>query len=160
MTIPRIQHARLLAPAHPSAHAVAPKWLAGLEKLTRAQADNLDAYEKVGPNSSASDSAKGKAAIAAMPKSVRDFFAKQESAARDNDGAPALLRFNLSEISPKLHGSAYAVRWTSEDQSLDRLFVYDQTGKEVAKGTTDTGGDYKWTLAKAGKPFAIDDSPH
>src|SRR3954454_9373279 len=84
MTVQRTHHARPAAPSHPAAHA-APKWLAGLEKLVKEQADNLDAYQRVGPDSAAPGSAKAKSALATMPKSLRDFFAKQELAQRDND---------------------------------------------------------------------------
>lgn len=130
----------------------------GLAKLIDEQADNLDAYELVGPDAADAGSAKGKAIAKSFPQAAQAFFQKQLDAARDNDGSPALLKIPLSEVSDKLKGSAFVVRWTSEDQNLDRLFVFDRAGKPIAKGWTDTGADFKWEPAKG--PFRIDDTPH
>ena len=135
-----------------------PPWVKGLEKLVAYQGRNLGHYELVGPHKADSGSAKGKAIAGQMPKSVQAFFEQQLNAARDNDGSPALLRFPLKEISPKLHGAAIAVRWTSEDQTADRLFVFDPEGKPVAKVWTDKTTNYDWE--PAGGPFEIDDTPH
>ena len=147
-----VNHAAKAAASKP------PLWTKGLEKLVKEQGDNLDSYEHVGPNATDPSSAKGKAFVATLPKAVREFFAKQEGALADNDGTAAVLKIPLSEVSPHLKGNAIAVRWTSEDQSLDRLFVFTSSGEPVAKGWTDGKADFKWEPARA--PFKIDDSPH
>jgi hypothetical protein len=158
MSIGRLSSHHPVHAHHDASAAKAPAWTKGLAKLVSEQADNLDAYEHVGPNATDANTAKGKALIATFPKAVQDFFKKQQIALRDNDGDAALLKFPLKEISPNLKGNALAVRWTSEDGTLDRLFVFDATGKPVTKGWTDTGANFKWQPAKG--PFAIDDSPH
>jgi len=135
-----------------------PTWAAGLAKLVEDECDNLDHYELVGPNSADPASKKGKALEAKFPKAVREFFEKQETALADNDGSAALLKFPLSEVKKGLKGDAIAVRWTSEDQTLDRLFVFDSKGTPVEKGWTDVGANFKWEPAKG--PFAVDDTPH
>jgi hypothetical protein len=132
-------------------------WMPGLEKLVKAQAGKLDRYEQIGANTDA-NSPKGRAALANLPAGVREFFNKQLGAIADNDGSAAAYKFPLSDLSPNLKGAAFAVRWTSEDGSLDRLWVFDSSGKGIAKGTTDSAGDLSWTLTSG--PFQIDDTPH
>src|SRR2546425_337387 len=105
-----------------------PAWVKALPKAVDAQRTNLAKWEIVGPNSADADSSAGKAALAKLPATVRAFFAKQQGALPDNDGSAMVLKVPLSDVKAGTHGSAYAVRWLSEDESLDRLFVYDSAG--------------------------------
>jgi hypothetical protein len=157
MAIARTTH-RPVQHHHTPAEQKPATWMKGLARLVGNESDNLDHYELTGPNSADPSSAQGKAIAAKFPASVQGFFKKQLDALADNDGSAALLKFPLSEVDSKLKGNAIAVRWTSEDQNLDRLFVFDQSGKPVAKAWTDTGANFKWEPAKG--PFQVDDTPH
>ena len=151
-----VHHTPAAQSLHPAAKP--PTWMTGLKKLLKEEADNLDHYELLGPDATEPDSAAGKKTLAGLPAGVRDFFKKQQGALPDNDGTAGVYKFDLKEVAGGLSGAAYGVRWTSEDQSLDRLFIFDHAGRPVAKGSTDNAGDYAWTLPKG--PFQIDDTPH
>jgi hypothetical protein len=135
-----------------------PAWMHGLTKVVNEHRSTLSQWEQLGPDSADATTPQGAALLAKFPAGVQAFFKSQMSAAADNDGSVALLKIPLSSVSSRLHGAATAVRWTSEDQQLDRLFVYDTHGKPLTKGWTDTGGAFRWHHATA--PFQIDDSPH
>jgi hypothetical protein len=131
MSINRVASHRPVATPHHKP-AAAPAWLKSFEHLTRTQLSRLPAP-----------------AASTLPKSVATFWKQQQDALADNDGSAAIM---------KIGSKGYAIRWTSEDSSLDRLFVYDHAGKPVAKGWTDTGGAFKWSPAKSA--FHVDDTPH
>src|SRR5438874_7727413 len=136
-------------PTHSAAHHAnkAPEWMHGLEKLIHRDAQTLNKFELVGPNSSDPASASGKTALAGAPASVRDFMNKQDTALADNDGSAALYKFPLKDVSSKLKGDAWAVRWTSEDGQLNRMWIFDAAGHGVAKGSSETGGALTWKAA-------------
>jgi hypothetical protein len=128
---------------HPKPSTTVPTWMKAVTKLTRAQLQRHELHV---------DTAKGKAELAKAPASVQAFFKLQQAATADNDGDATVMKLPAGKTT------AYAVRWVSEDGSLDRLFVYDHLGKPVAKGWTDEGGAYKWSAAHGA--FKLDDTPH
>lgn len=67
-----------------------------------------------------------------FPDEVRKLYFAQQSDARDNDGSVAAYEFPLTKTR-----SAFAVRWTSEDGQLDRIYLFNSQGKSVSTGHTD-----------------------
>jgi hypothetical protein len=120
----------------PTSHA--PAFTGGLERLIQSNLSNndvgIDEYQLNGKD------------IGKLPDAARKFYFAQVKDARDNDGTPAAYQFDLSEVNKNLGGKAFAVRWTSEDGQMDRIWLYGQNGTKLAKGSTnDAGTNLTWT---------------
>jgi hypothetical protein len=75
-----------------------------------------------------------------FPDEARKLYFAQQTDARDNDGQVRAYEFPID----KKH-SGFAVRWTSEDGQLDRIYLFNSQGKSVSTGHTDDAGtDLSW----------------
>ena len=130
-------HVNTVAASSSSSHKHVPHYATRLEGLIQDNLSNndvgVDEYELV------------KHDLAKLPRDAQKLYFAQVEDARDNDGTPRAYEFALSEMYPGAKGSAFAVRWTSEDGEQEKFWLFNAAGKKFATGSTmKAGTDLTW----------------